>query len=167
MLGTRTVPCVRDAVCLFVCLFDCLCVCFFVCLFACLLACLLVCVFVCLCVCVFVCVCLCVCLGGCVCCVFVRLRVSIPWLRVCCSCAQTVCRYHGQELHPKMHDTLVVHSQRKQFISYWHRGVSAAWVAELFSTSPRAAKNAALVHKPRVDFMVRNCTQKCMAPSCV
>ena len=40
-----------------------------------------------------------------------------------------------------MEDTLVVHSQRKQFISYWHRGVAAAWVADLFSTRLRAARN--------------------------
>ena len=55
-------------------------------------------------------------------------------------CAQTVCRFRGQELHSKVHDTLVVHSQRKQFISYWHRGVAAAWVAKLLSTSLRAAR---------------------------
>ena len=40
-----------------------------------------------------------------------------------------------------MEDTLVADSQREQFISYWHRGVAAARVAELFSTSPRAAQN--------------------------
>ena len=50
-------------------------------------------------------------------------------------------RFDGQELPPKLHDSIVVHSQRKQFISCSHRGVTAAWEPELFSASLCAWKN--------------------------
>ena len=40
--------------------------------------------------------------------------------------AQTVCRCRGQELIPKVGDTLAVYSQRGQRIAFLYEGVSAA-----------------------------------------
>ena len=40
--------------------------------------------------------------------------------------AQTVCRFRGQELTPKVGDTLVVYSQRGPLISFMYEAVSAA-----------------------------------------
>ena len=47
-----------------------------------------------------------------------------------------MCRFHGQELAPKLHDTIVVHSQVRKFISSERAGVSAAGKDEL-SARPR------------------------------
>ena len=55
-------------------------------------------------------------------------------------CAQTACRFHGRELHSKVHDTLGVHSRRKPFTSYTHGDVTAAWKSDLYSTPKCAAK---------------------------
>ena len=49
---------------------------------------------------------------------------------------QTMCRFHCQELHPTVHDTLVAHSKIRVLNSSKHAEVSVAWIAGL-SARPR------------------------------
>ena len=52
-----------------------------------------------------------------------------------------MCRFQGQELTPKSHDTLVAHSQRGLLVSSTNVGATVCRMLGLISTRSRKAKH--------------------------
>ena len=151
--------CVRASVYLWVCVFVCLCVC----------------VSVRLCVSVYVRLCGCVSVRLCVWRIRVKVRAllgNVMWLlrrRAPCkitagvykSGCDFIVRNWQQKLKIPSWCIVSASSSYPIGIAVWPQ---LGWPSCLARRcAPR--KIAAVVHKPRVDFMVRNCTQKCMTPS--
>ena len=53
-----------------------------------------------------------------------------------------MCRFHGQKSPPKLHDTIVVHSQRGPLLSCAHIGATVVGTLGLLSSRSRKAKKA-------------------------